>query len=604
MGLSGQEFYEEPSEISAIEVRAQLKRILSSSIFRNSIQQGRFLQFIVERTLSEHHAQLKEYVVGIEVFRRKDSFDPRVDPIVRVEAGRLRLRLKQYYETEGKSDQLIIELPKGTYGPIFHYRRSCVAASDDPVTVQDSPMSSTCVLVLPFADHSPNFDQEWFCDGMTEELINALSKVPYLRLVASPSALRLKGKEHDLQELGRQLGTGTVVRGGVRKDGEHLRITVQLINLADNCYLWSESYDRRLEDVFAVQEEIASAIVDVLCVRLARESYALPSGRHPASLKAYDRYLRGRHYWNKRTEEGLRKGIDSFQQAVAENAEYALAYCGLADSYTLLENYGAALPSVVREKAKAAAMRAVKINSSLAEAHTSLGHVMATYDHDWEGGEREYKIALSLNHAYATAHHWYAVTVLAPLSRLEEAMSEILLAQELDPISLSINRDVGVILYYRREYDVVVEQCRKTLALDSDFYGAYWLLGLAYEQTGMHHEAASAFQKGYELSGGSPRLLGALGHAYALWGKKQQALEAMKELSSLAQERYVTPFETASIYLGLGDREKFLEFLRKAYDDRSFDCLFLRVDPRFDLLRTDERFTCLLSNLGLQSRAC
>lgn len=293
VGLSGQEFYEEPSEISAIEVRAQLKRILSRSIFRNSIQQGRFLQFIVERTLSEHHAQLKEYVVGIEVFRRRDSFDPRVDPIVRVEAGRLRLRLKQYYETEGKSDQLIIEVPKGTYRPIFHYRRSCVAASDDPVTVQDSPMSSTRVLVLPFADHSPNFDHEWFCDGMTEELFNALSKVPYLRLVASPSALRLKGKEHDLQELGRQLGTGTVVRSGVRRDGERLRITVQLINLADNCYLWSESYDRKLEDVFAVQEEIASAMVDVLCVRLARESYALPSGRHLASLKAYDRYLRG-----------------------------------------------------------------------------------------------------------------------------------------------------------------------------------------------------------------------------------------------------------------------------------------------------------------------
>ena len=266
------------SESSAIEVRAQLKRILSSSIFRNSIQQGRFLQFTVERTLSGHHAQLKEYVVGIEVFRRKDSFDPRVDPIVRVEAGRLRLRLKQYYETEGKSDQLIIELPKGTYGTIFHCRRSCVAASDDPVTVRDSPMSSTRVLVLPFADHSPNFDQEWFCDGMTEELINALSKVPYLRLVASPSALRLKGKEHDLQELGRQLGTGTVVRGGVRKDGERLRITVQLINLADNCYLWSESYDRKLEDVFAVQEEIASAIVDVLCVRLARNRMRSPVG--------------------------------------------------------------------------------------------------------------------------------------------------------------------------------------------------------------------------------------------------------------------------------------------------------------------------------------
>jgi tetratricopeptide (TPR) repeat protein len=370
--------------------------------------------------------------------------------------------------------------------------------------------------------------------------------------------------------------------------------------VAETRFLWSETYDRELKDVFAIQEDISRAIVDALKIRLSPpDSGDAVSGRPTENLKAYTLYLKGRYYWNTRTEEGLRKGIESFQHAIAEDPRYALAHCGLADSFTLLGNYGVALPTEVRGAAKAAATRAVELDGRLAEAHTSLGHVRATYDWDWSGAEREYQTALKLNPRYATAHHWYAITVLAPLARLDEALSEIMRAQELDSISLSINRDVGVILYYRREYEAVIEQCHRILSLESTFYGAHWLLGLAYEQLGLYQEAVQEFQKGYELADGAPRMLGALGHGYALWGKRQEARDALAKLMELARERYVSPFEMALIHIGLGDSAKSFEWLRKVREVRSYELIFLRVESRYDPLRTDKQFLTLLERLGL-----
>ena len=317
--VAGQGEGESKPEISPAAIRSQLARILGSATFRSSDRLSRFLEFAVEQTLGGHSGQLKEYVVGCEVFSRKQSFDPRMDPIVRVEAGRLRLRIKEYYETEGQRDEVAIELPKGSYVPVFRRVDSAhatvPAAAAGPAAKprgQDAAVHmeqpTTRIVVLPFADHSPRKDQEWFCDGMTEELVSALTKVPQLCVVAGASAFRLKGKAGNPREIGEQLRVGTVVEGSVRKSGDNVRITVQLIDVAANQYLWSETYDREMTDIFAVQEDISRAIVDALKIRLSPlESGGDLVSRPTKNLKAYNLYLKGRYYWNTRTEEGLRR---------------------------------------------------------------------------------------------------------------------------------------------------------------------------------------------------------------------------------------------------------------------------------------------------------
>ncbi len=579
-------------------IRAHLQRVVESDIFRNADRLKRFLRHIVEQSLDGRADTLKEYALGTDVFDRKASFDPRIDPIVGVEAGRLRNRLKQYYEAAGMWDGMRIDLPRGSYVPIYAEADTAPAAQPPVPAAVEAP--ATHILVLPFADHSPNKDQAYFCDGMTEELINALTRVSALRVVAQSSAFRLRDDVPDVRELGEQLRVGTIVQGSVRKAGQRVRITVQLIAVETRCYLWSETYDRRLKDVFAIQVEISRDVVQALRVRLHQEQRDLLGKRYTDNLNAYTLYLRGRQQWNLRSEAGLRTAIEFFQQAIAADPSYALAYAGLADSYSLLGNYGLALPTVVRASARETAGKAVEIDGTLAEAHTSLGHVRATYDWDWDAAEREYELAISLNPGYATAHHWYALTVLSPVGRLDECLVEIRRALELGPISPSINRDLAIILTHRREYDKAVEQCRRTLSLDPNFCTAYWAMGLAYEAAGMLPEALAAFQTGADISGGVPRLKGALGRCHALSGATSKALEILAALQSLADERYVSPFEIALIYMGLGDVDKAFEALEKVYAVRSYELVPLKVDPRFDCLRTDRRFSSLLQRMGLQ----
>lgn len=581
-------------------IRAHLDHVLESEIFRCTDRLKRFLRHIVEQTLQGRFENLKEYALGTGVFDRKESFDPRIDPIVRVEAGRLRSRLKQYYDGPGMADSLRIELPKGSYVPVFAGPEIAPAAKASPVAHALAP--ATHLLVLPFADHSPNRDQEYFCDGMTEELINALTRVTALRVVAQSSALRLKLEVPDIRELGEQLRVGTIVQGSVRKSGQRVRITVQVIAVENSSYIWSDTYDRQLKDVFAVQEEISRAVVQALRVRLHDDQQDLLGKRYTDNIEAYTLYLRGRQQWNLRSEAGLRSAIEFFQQAIAADPSYALAYAGLADSYSLLGNYGLSLPTAVRASARETAGKALEIDSTLAEAHTSLAHVRATYDWDWEGAEREYEMAISLNPGYATAHHWYAMTMLAPVGRLDESIVEIRRAEELGPISLSISRDYAIILTHRREYNIAIEQCRRTLSLDPNFYSAYWALGMVYEAAGMLTDALAAFQTAVDISGGVPRMWAALGRCHALAGNRTAALKILASLHSLAEERYVSPFDSALIYMGLGETEQAFAWLEKVYAIRSYELVPIRVDPRFDSLRTERRFSSLLERMGLKAK--
>jgi len=580
-----------PEGITEAKVMAQLEKILSGSTFMNSGRLSRFLRFVVQATARGESAQLKEYAVALAVFDKPDSFDPRYDAIVRVEAGRLRTRLKHYYQTEGLQDSLIIELPKGGYVPRFTHRSQSSA--------QAPAYSLNSIAVLPFADHSPDRDQEYFCDGMTEELINALTKLRGLQVSAWTSTLRLRVKTHDILKISQQLKVGVVVAGSVRKAGCQLRITVQLISTADGCYLWSETYDRELKDVFLVQEEISQAIVTKLKVQIVAGQSKNLVRRYTENLEAYNFYLKGRYHWNQRSERSLKSGIDYFEQAVALDPQYAPAYSGLADSYSLLGNYGVLPAKKVKARAMTAALKAVEIDPMLAEAHTALGHVKATYCWDWPTAREEYQTAISLNPAYATAHHWNAITYLAPLGMLDAALLEMEQAEELDPFSVSIKRDLAVICYYSRRYEEAAEHCQGAIDLNRNFPGGYWALGLAYEGLSLYAESVAAFRKGLSLAPDTPRLLGSLGHAYAAWGKHSEAHEVLDRLKQLSTVTYVSPFDFALVHLGLGNSDSCIEWLEEAYKSRSYELVSSGVDPKFDSVRSDVRFSKLLRPLGL-----
>jgi serine/threonine-protein kinase len=579
-----------PEGVTEPAVMAQLEKILASATFVNSGRLSRFLRYAVEGAARGRSAQLKEYAVALAVFDKRESFDPRYDPIVRVEAGRLRTRLKHYYDTEGQQDPLLVDLPKGSYVPRF------AAHQGKNVDAPAEPYSLNSIAVLPFADHSPDRNQEYFCDGMTEELINALTKLRGLHVSAWTSALRLRGQTDDILKISQQLKVGAVVAGSVRKAGDRLRITVQLIGTADGRYLWSEIYDRELKDVFSIQEEISQAIVAKLKVRIAEKHLVR---RYTESFDAYNLYLKGRYHWNQRSERSLKKGIGYFEQAIALDPQYAPAYSGLADSYSLLGNYGVLPAKNVKAKALTAALKAVEIDSTLAEAHTALGHVKATYCWDWPGAKQEYQTAISLNAAYPTVHHWYAITYLAPLGMLDAALVEMEKAEELNPVSVSIKRDLAVIFYYSRRYEEAAEHCQGAIELDPNSHGAYWALGLAYEGLSLYPEAVAAFEKGLALSPDTPRLLGSLGHAYAAWGKDAEAKDILERLNRLSASSYVSPFDFALVHLGLGDLEASFTWLELAYKSRSYELVSARVDPKFDAVQSDARFSKLLKRLGL-----
>ncbi len=588
-----------PDGLSKRAISAQLERILGSPSFVNSERLSRLLRHAVQSATDGKQEQLKEYSLALSVFDKHETFDPRFDPIVRVEAGRLRTRLTHYYETEGREDPLIIDLPKGSYVPRFASQAAKQTASE--ARGQFQTYSSNWIAVLPFADHSPGGDKEYFCDGMTEELINALTKLRGLRVSAWTSALRLR-VAHDYRKIAEQLKVGTIVAGSVRKDGERLRITVQLIDTSNGCYLWSEIYDRELKDVFAIQEELSQAIAGMLKVQIADDQNKSMVKRYTESVDAYKLYLKGRYCWNQRSEQSLRKSIEFFEQAILLDQRYAPAYSGLADSLALLGNSGAVPPKDVKAKAMNAALKAVELGPMLAEAHTTLGHFRATYCWDWKSACAEYKAAMALNPAYATVHHWYAITYLAPLGLLDDALTEMQKAEELDPLSVSIKRDIAIILCNSGRFENAIAQCKRAIELEPSFQTSYWALGLAYEGLKEYEQAVGAFEQA--LRGAAiqtPRLLGALGHSYALWGKLRQAEEVLNRMNELACTRYVPPFDYALVNLGLGRRETSFHYLEQAYRCRSYDLVSIKVDPRFDGLRADPKFEKLLKRLGLQT---
>ncbi len=465
------------------------------------------------------------------------------------------------------------------------------------------------IAVIPFINMSPDPENEYFSDGLTEELIDALSKVEGLSVASRTSAFRFKGQAGDIRKIGEELNVANLLEGSVRHAGGRLRANAQLIKVSDGYHLWSEKYDRALEDVFAVQEEIAQAIVRELKVMLVGEEQTRIVKQRTEVLEAYDFYLKGRFFWYKRTDESFIRAKEYFESAVAHDPKYALAYAGLADVYALvgIAEYGILRPHEMMLKAKEAAQRAIALDSSLAEAHTTIAHVAAFYDWDWGAADEAFRRAVEMNEDYPMSHHWHAL-YLAAMGRPEEALEAQNRALALEPMSLIINKNVGTILYYARRYDDAVAQYLRTLELDPTFVRTHYYLGLAYEQQGLAEEAVAEFQKATELSGGNTVCSALFAHACATAGDEDRARQVRDELLAArggrgeeGGHRYVPAFNIALASLGLGDIDEAFDWLNTALDERSSWLVSLNVEPLFDAIRSDPRFADLVERVGLPS---
>ena len=570
------------------KIREQLRRVLASKSFRQVDRLQSFLSFIVEEMLAGRGDKLKEFLIGVEVFGKESSFDPRMDPLVRVQARRLRTRLVRYYREEGQNDEVVIELPKGGYEPVFQRRETSAMKR----TVSAALVSRNTILVRPFDDDSSGRDLAYFCSGLKQEIIHALSGMENLRVAAS---------EHvqDGSDPSGQMNVAMIVTGSVRKSRDTLRITSSLIDSTSNCYLWSEVIDRGLQDELHVQEEVAQRILKKLQSEFGSGGSPRSAKRPTENLAAHNLYLQGRYHLNQRTEQGLMKAVEFFDKAISEDPHHAPSYSGLADAHGLLAHYGVLAPAEICTKAASNAAWAVLLDEESAEAHTSLAHVKATQDWDWRGAEREFQRAISLNPRYATAHHWYAMSCLVPLARLDEALEELLRAQALDPVSSIISRDLAVTHYYKRDFELALEQCDHTIEQNPHFAAAYWTLGLVQDERRDFDEAIAAFQRAIQLSPPSPRIQGALGRTFARAGKPRQAHKILDELQQQSKRRYVSPFELSSIYFALNQLEQGFQWLTKAFQDRCFELVAIKVDPKFDSVANDPRFSTLFNQLGL-----
>ncbi|HYE13789.1 MAG TPA: protein kinase, partial [Pyrinomonadaceae bacterium] len=454
------------------------------------------------------------------------------------------------------------------------------------------------VAVLPFTNVGGSPDTEWLSDGITESLINSLSPAPGLKVMSRNSVFRYKGRGVEPVRAARELGVGAVLTGEVAQRGDDLVVTAELIDARDNTQLWGERYNRKLSDLVSVQEEIAREIAAHLRSRL--QGAAAEPKSHTRDSEAYQDYLRGRYFWNKRTEEGFRRAVEFFDRAIGRDPRYALAYAGLADTYALMSDYSIVQPREAMPKARAAAERALELDDSLAEAHTSRAFVRMAYDWQWREAERDFQRAIELSPNYATAHQWYA-SYLLQVGRFGEALSEIRRAQELDPLAPIIGANAGLYLYYARRYDEAAAQLRKTLAVDDRFGVAHLYMGYVMLQQPNSAEAAIAeFIKARELMGEDPETLAALGHAYAVAGRRADALKSLEALRARSTRGYVSPYFLAIVYAGLGDTARAFENLERSYQDRHPGMILLKSDPRFDPLRKDARLSDLIRRIEQQ----
>jgi TolB-like protein/tetratricopeptide (TPR) repeat protein len=623
-------------EITPESIRAALEKILASPGFVNAERQSKFLRYTVEETLAGQTDKLKESLLGIDVFGRKPTYDPRVDAVVRTEAVKLRARMRDYYESEGREDRIVIDLPKGGYVPAFRLHDKVEAPAAPPAAPPEAPIEksnrpewkpvlagalivavlavsiywtardrnrasartpeASSIAVLPFADLSPDHDQEYFCDGMTEEIIDALSKIGSVRVVARTSSFAFKGKQQDIREIGRRLNVGTVLEGSVRKDGTRLRVTAQLNSVADGYHLWSETYERELKDVFSVQDEISRAIVNTLQVKLTTRS--TPPNASPENVATYELYLQGKYHWSRWRTEGAEQAIHFFEEAIRKDPKYAAAYAGLAESYCWMGFFGAQPPNEVMPKARQAAEKAITLDDSLAAAHTSLAYVKALYEFDWRGAEREFQRAIQLNAGDADAHFGYGITYLAPLGRFDEAVREMQTARDLDPLSPIENTYLGLAYAFSGKGAEGIAQYKRALELDPNFIEARLSLANAYMNESTVKDSLAELDRAQSFAPQS-RIDLLRAFAYALEGNKAEALRLTHKWEKPGGGMFVRSTSIAAVYALVGEREQMYEWLDRAYADRDGMLAYTNEQGCYKRYRAEPRFIALEEKLGL-----
>ena len=469
-----------------------------------------------------------------------------------------------------------------------------------PSVVTAHPKQITSIVVLPLENLSADKDQAYFADGMTDELIANLAKIRSLRVISRTSAMSYKGTHKTLSEIARDLNVDAVVEGTVLRSGDRVRITAELVQVATDRHLWADTYESPFGDVLTLQSRVASAIVNEIRINLTPEEQQRLASARPISPGSYEDYLKGRFYWNKRSEEGLTKAIEYFQLATQKDPHSALAFAGLADCYSIIGSaiVGSVSSQAVAPKARAAALKALELDNSLAEAQTSLATVQFNYDWNWPAASGGFQRAIELNPSYATAYQRYSLYLMA-MGRTQESLAQMNRARELDPLSISMSFSLGWRLYMAHQYDQAIGQLRNTLEMDPNFALPRMVLGQAYEQKGMVPQAIAELRKAAAISGDSPPMLGSLGHAFGVTGNKAEADKILGQLLEQSKKQYVSPFYVSIVYAGLHENEKAMDWLEKAYEDRSNAIIFVKVDPDFDGLRSNPRFQALLRRLAL-----
>src|SRR5687768_4630851 len=490
---------------------------------------------------------------------------------------------------------------KNVFTPIEVFRVAGYGEDGSRLAATRSVLPKDRIAVLPFVNISPDQVDEYFADGMTEELISSVSMIKGLRVIARTSVMRYKRAHKPISEIGRELNVGSILEGSVRKVGTKIRISVQLVETSKEVPSWSHKYDREVKDVFAIQSEIAQHVAEALKDHIFGGKHREEPRTTTFSTEAYISYLRGRQLWNKRTEEDLKKAVSFFEKAISLDGNYARAYVGLADTYAALALLEFMAPNEAYPRAKEAVKKALALNPGLAAAHTSLGLIKFQYDWDWTGAKDEFREAISINFNYALAHHFFA-DYLKAMGRFEEALAEIEKARELDPLSLSINIGVGHVLYLSGQYDRAIEEYKRAVELEPGFMATHVWFGRPYLEKGMFTEAIAELETAVQLSGESVIALAMLGHGLASAGRAEEAMQILERLKERAKSQYVPSYWIAVIYNGFRDKEQVVAWMRKALDERSSWLVWSNVEPRLAWLRGDAGFAALMQAMKLRGK--